>query len=734
MIVMRDLKKYNHLLPAALILSAFLISPYLSAADIYVKTTGTSSSDGITWQTATTLSNALSVAQSGDIIHLAAGNYTPDKKVSGGSLNEDVTFEIKSNISLTGGYPANPVNGDLPDGSSLTVLNGNSGNTQAFHVVAITAPMEANNKVELRNLTITGGKAGANNSGSISANGISYPRYNGGGMIIGKSTVELYNCRIHNNQSLYHTPGVYVFSQAKVTFSFCTIENNTGAANGGGIWNDGSTVSLYNCNISNNETIGVGGGIYALNLSTNSKTYMYNSTINHNKSSHKAGYYGREKSIAVMVNCTVYGNSTTRETTGGGGISLYTNNQKSNAAKLDIISSTITGNTGALNDGGGIRLNDQYCKLSISNSVVSGNSNEDIALFNGASYSVRNTVISDKVYSPFGEVISGQTFDHTSMIETLADNGGYNKTCRLGGNNNPALISGMSSAELITLASTLSPAIPFTVTGEKLVRGTGLFEQIQSDTSYTVKEGVTATEISYISTASQAMKLFVFEVDLTNPYISIEASTPNNATTFTRQKMTEQAVYEDQPGHIVYGGINGDFFDLTTGVPRSILYKSGVAVKTAFQDVNRIYFAITKDKKAIVGDQNTYPMVRNNIQEAVGGLYWLVRDSTLSRVNNTTPEPRTCAGVSKDGKKVFFLAVDGRSTSYSNGMSFEELSKCMLALGAYNAVNLDGGGSTTFFVRNTPEFTDNRFEIRNRPSDAAGERAVANGLILISTK
>jgi exopolysaccharide biosynthesis protein len=173
---------------------------------------------------------------------------------------------------------------------------------------------------------------------------------------------------------------------------------------------------------------------------------------------------------------------------------------------------------------------------------------------------------------------------------------------------------------------------------------------------------------------------------------------------------------------------------LTTGVPRSILYKSGTGIKTAFQDVNRTYFAITKDKKGIVGDQYTYPGVKNNIQEAVGGSYWLVRDSALSIVNNTTPEPRTCAGVSKDGKKVYFLAVDGRDASYSNGMSYEELSKCMLALGAYNAINLDGGGSTTFFIRNTPEFIVNRFEIRNRPSDTAGERAVANGLLLISTK
>lgn len=320
------------------------------------------------------------------------------------------------------------------------------------------------------------------------------------------------------------------------------------------------------------------------------------------------------------------------------------------------------------------------------------------------------------------------------MIEELADNGGFNKTCRLIGAYNPAFYQGMSSVELVNVANALSPAIPLTSTGEKLVRGTGLFEYIVADTSYAVTGGVIATEISYVATSSLAMKLFVFEVDLTNPSISIEASTPNNGNTFARQKMTVQATYEDQPGHKVYGGVNGDFFDMTTGVPRSILYKSGMGIKTAFQDANRTYFAITKNKEAIVGDQYTYPAVKNNIQEAVGGLYWLVKDSAIYQISNTVPEPRTCVGVSKDKKKVFFLAVDGRNESYSNGMTFEQLSKCLLALGSFNGINLDGGGSTTFFIRNTPEFTSGRFEIRNKPSDTAGERAVANGLLIISTK
>lgn len=714
------------------VLSALLVLN-IQARDYFVRTSGLSHADGASWQTATTLDKALTQAQSGDVIHLAAGTYSPESKITGGDLDEDNTFEIKQNISIIGGYPVDPEHGDFPVKDHSTILSGVITDKQVFHVVTITAPVKDDEKVQLSNLIFSGGKAGTNESGNVMVNGLNYPRFNGGAIIIGNSSVEINQCEISENESLYHTPGIYVFSGADVTLHHCTIKKNTGSVNGGGLWNDASTVTCFNCNFAYNEIGGVGGGIYAYNASYPSKTYLYNTTINQNKAGHKAGYYGREKSVGVMINCTVYGNVTTRETSGGGGISLYTNNRSENAARLDIISSTINRNSGVLNDGGGIRLNDQFCKLNVYNSVISGNFNEDIALFNNADFFVRNSVIGEKVYDDSGNVITDD-FMPEMMIEELADNGGFNKTCRLLGSENPAFYHGMNSVELVSIIKTLSPAIPLTSTGEKLVRGTGFFEYIVSDISYEVTEGVIATEISYIATSSQAMKLFVFEVDLTNPNISIEASTPNNGNTFTRQKMTVQATYEDLPGHKVYGGVNGDFFDMTTGVPRSILYKSGVGIKTAFQDANRTFFAITKNKEAIVGDQNTYPAVKNTIREAVGGMYWLIKDSAIYIINNTVPEPRTCVGVSKDKKKVFFLVVDGRNESYSNGMTFEQLSKCLLALGSFNGINLDGGGSTTFFVRNTPEFTSGCFEIRNKPSDAAGERAVANGLLILSTK
>ena len=70
----------------------------------------------------------------------------------------------------------------------------------------------------------------------------------------------------------------------------------------------------------------------------------------------------------------------------------------------------------------------------------------------------------------------------------------------------------------------------------------------------------------------------------------------------------------------------------------------------------------------------------------------------------TTNHPRTAIGLSKDGKTVFQVAVDGRWTQSSSaeraiGMSTDLLAKFMRGLGCYKAMNFDGGGGTAMWVK-----------------------------------
>lgn len=440
-----------------------------SSKDYYVKTSGNESNSGTTWETAITLDKALSLAGSNDRIHIAAGTYFPSVAVTGGSAvdNGDKTFEIKANVLLIGGYPADAINGSVVNPSTnLTVLSGKLTGSSAYHVVTLTAPLEDNRKVVFNNINITGGKAAITGTAALTINGLSYPRLNGGAMVIGRSVVEMNGCRIYENQSQCHTPGIYVFSGSKLTFNNCAIENNKGTSvsggNGGGLWNDGSIIYLINCNVSSNENSGVAGGIYAYNASTASKTYMFNSTIDNNKATHKAGYYGRENSEAVMVNCTVYGNNTTSVTSSGAGLCLYANATK---AKLDIISCTITNNisVGTADASGGIRINDANCTLNIYNSIISGNTSNgaigDIFAATGVTYVKSFSIISTKVYEGSGSEIPGKLFDYSTMLAPFAKNGAQTSNCLLLGDDNPAATLGMSFTQLTTLGIGFDPAI-----------------------------------------------------------------------------------------------------------------------------------------------------------------------------------------------------------------------------------------------------------------------------------
>ena len=83
--------------------------------------------------------------------------------------------------------------------------------------------------------------------------------------------------------------------------------------------------------------------------------------------------------------------------------------------------------------------------------------------------------------------------------------------------------------------------------------------------------------------------------------------------------------------------------------------------------------------------------------------------------------PRTAIALLKDGR-VLVVTVDGRQPAVSVGMSLPELADLLLEFGATEAINLDGGGSTTMMVSGA---------LVNKPSDQAGERPVSDALLML---
>ncbi len=88
-----------------------------------------------------------------------------------------------------------------------------------------------------------------------------------------------------------------------------------------------------------------------------------------------------------------------------------------------------------------------------------------------------------------------------------------------------------------------------------------------------------------------------------------------------------------------------------------------------------------------------------------------------------TKHPRTAVAKLKDGK-FLMITVDGRSEA-SGGIGLEDLAKLLFEFGAVDAMNLDGGGSTTMFLDG---------KIVNKPSDKEGERRVGDAILVFPRK
>jgi hypothetical protein len=148
----------------------------------------------------------------------------------------------------------------------------------------------------------------------------------------------------------------------------------------------------------------------------------------------------------------------------------------------------------------------------------------------------------------------------------------------------------------------------------------------------------------------------------------------------------------------------------------------------------------TKEVKAMADGDTvkillaTLPRVGHGANPAmiIGGWPQILRDGrnvvgeaatvegTISR-NAEMRHPRTAVGFSRDSTMLYLLTVDGRSES-SGGMTLGELADMMRKLGAWQAMNFDGGGSTTMVIDGL---------LVNKPSDKEGERAVGNALIIV---
>lgn len=118
----------------------------------------------------------------------------------------------------------------------------------------------------------------------------------------------------------------------------------------------------------------------------------------------------------------------------------------------------------------------------------------------------------------------------------------------------------------------------------------------------------------------------------------------------------------------------------------------------------------------------------SNVKFAVGGNELLLQNGEIYSTSDKSNQPRTSIGIRKDGT-VVMATFDGRGAGNAVGMSYQTAAEAMRALGCVDALNLDGGGSTTFVLR-TPGAM--KTSVVNNVSGSS-PRQVANAVVLMNT-
>jgi exopolysaccharide biosynthesis protein len=259
-------------------------------------------------------------------------------------------------------------------------------------------------------------------------------------------------------------------------------------------------------------------------------------------------------------------------------------------------------------------------------------------------------------------------------------------------------------------------------------------QSVEDDASCQIVDGLTITNarFTYLTHPTQ---MFVAEVDLTKN-LSVVTCTPYNENIQNqRQTIPEQMVWAEKAGKNVLLGVNGDFAgenaDKTKIFTMNIFVKDGQIIKDTYYPGYEGLFIVLKNGESKIIHPKDFDGMKDDVLEAMGGYHSLVNNGQENKnlpVDDITMQfaPRTFVGLSEDNKKCFLFVIDGRQEGYSFGMRLEDVATLCKGAGCYNAINLDGGGSSTFVVKDK---TGN-FKVLNKPSD--GElRPVINGLIVI---
>jgi hypothetical protein len=241
-------------------------------------------------------------------------------------------------------------------------------------------------------------------------------------------------------------------------------------------------------------------------------------------------------------------------------------------------------------------------------------------------------------------------------------------------------------------------------------------------TDTTLGEGVVHRRQVYSNLYGGTQTVNMIQVDLNNPNVQVQPVQPSSGCSRTSVLGSNAKAL---------AAINGGFFDGSCASLSMIKINGTVSATNPGYKPARATIGLKKNAASVTPSiariASTDPWA--GVDHALGGGPNLVTNGALDvswsaegfDSSYTSKNPRTAVGITASNQ-LLMVTVDGR-TAAGVGMTLNELGQYMLNLGCVNAMNLDGGGSTTCWTA--------QGGVRNTPSDGS-ERAVASALAVWS--
>ena len=233
-------------------------------------------------------------------------------------------------------------------------------------------------------------------------------------------------------------------------------------------------------------------------------------------------------------------------------------------------------------------------------------------------------------------------------------------------------------------------------------------------TTKKVAEGVTWTK----ETTTKPWVIHTLTIDLTTPGLTLGA-------TASSQRKQRTSVFAKAVN--ATAATNADFFSYTDYHTSGLAAGNGAAWSDTTDTATSANLAFGPMQVDLIDAATVLAFDSSWMTGVVSGHPQIIRNGTAITTNSSsaacsTRNPRTAIGMTQNRDKLWMFVVDGR-TSASVGMLCTEIATYLKALGAYDAINLDGGGSSTMYLKGTG--------VVNVPSDGS-ERVVGNHLAVFA--